>query len=421
MPMKGFAPVDDWTVAFTFFGKPVKLAVPPAEILEVKAEKYDRLPLFNEDHTWNSEMPLLQTRSTERIAATFSLDPASVVVRAGNTPDSEVFELEKDYQINPKWCAIGRTSEGRIGENQPVWIDYRYGKMRLDSIVLTPEGNIELRPGTPEIIMPVPPTLAEGEERLANLWITARLEKLQLQQDLVFPIFVTEYPQPPKIAGETIAEKLLPKTLSKLESGEKLRIIAWGDSVTVGKYLDDYEKNRWQEQFVQRLRERFPKADIELQTEAWDGRGSIHYLTEPPESEYNFRERIVDPKPDLVVMEFVNDAGLEGEALDQQYGQILEAFQKIGAEWIILTPHFVRPDWMGLQREWGINGDPRGYTHSVRAFAEKNGIAVAEGSRRYEFLWIQGIPYSTLMVNGINHPNAFGMKLFADALMELFP
>ena len=209
--------------------------------------------------------------------------------------------------------------------------------------------------------------------------------------------------------------------MSKLTSGEKLRIIAWGDSVTVGTYLEDYEKNRWQEQFVRRFRERFPEADIELQTEAWDGRGSIHYLTEPPGSEYNFQERIVDPKPDLVVMEFVNDAGLEGEALDRQYGQILEAFQQIGAEWIILTPHFVRPDWMGLGSEWGINGDPRGYTHSVRAFAEKHNIAVAEGSKRYETLWFQGIPYSTLMVNGINHPNAFGMKLFADALMELFP
>ena len=412
-------PAGDWSLFVQYRGKGTEISVPPAEILEVKAEKYDRLPLFDENRTWNSEMPLIQTRSTEGIAANFALDPASVVVRAGNTPDSEVFELDKDYKIQSMWCAIGRTPESRIREDQPVWIDYRYGKMRLDSIVLTPSGRLELRPGTPEIIMPEPPPLAEGEKRLGNLWIKARQEKLWPVQ--YFPVVETEYPEPPKVAGQTVAENLLPKTMSKLNGGEKLRIIAWGDSVTVGTYLPDYEKNRWQEQFVKRLRERFPNADIELTTEAWGGRGSIHYLTEPSGSEYNFQERIVDPRPDLVIMEFVNDAGLEGDALDRQYGKILDAFRQVGAEWIIMTPHYVRPDWMGLGTEVLIDDDPRAYTQSVREFAEKNGIAVAEGAKRYGHLWRQGIPYSTLMVNGINHPNTFGMKLFADALMELFP
>ncbi len=409
----------DWSVSVEYQGKKADIAVSPADIFEVKAEKYDRMPLFDENRTWNTEMPLLQTRSTEGIPSTFSLDPTSIVVRAGEKPDSEVFEVNKDYKIMPMWCSVGRTPESRIREDQPVWIDYRYGKMRLDSVVLTSAGQIEIRPGTPDIINPQPPKIGEGETRLGNIWITVRLEKLQ--PNLLFPILETSYPEPPRVAGQTVAEKLLPKTMAKLNGGEKLRIIAWGDSVTVGTYLPDYEKNRWQEQFVKRLGERFPKAQIELTTEAWGGRGSINYLTEPSGSEYNFQEKIVDPKPDLVIMEFVNDAGLQGDALDQQYGKILDAFREIGAEWIILTPHYVRTDWMGLDREREIDEDPRPYTHSVRAFAEKNGIAVAEGAKRYGRLWREGIPYSTLMVNGINHPNTFGMKLFADALMELFP
>ena len=48
-------------------------------------------------------------------------------------------------------------------------------------------------------------------------------------------------------------------------------------------------------------------------------------------------------------------------------------------------------------------------------------MALADASRRYGRLWRQGIPYSTLLLNSINHPDARGMKLFADALMELFP
>jgi hypothetical protein len=46
---------------------------------------------------------------------------------------------------------------------------------------------------------------------------------------------------------------------------------------------------------------------------------------------------------------------------------------------------------------------------------------VADASLRYGRLWRQGITYSTLMMNNINHPNTSGMGLFADALMSLFP
>jgi hypothetical protein len=40
---------------------------------------------------------------------------------------------------------------------------------------------------------------------------------------------------------------------------------------------------------------------------------------------------------------------------------------------------------------------------------------------RWGRLWRQGIPYRTLLLNGINHPDIRGMQLFADSLMWLFP
>jgi hypothetical protein len=56
----------------------------------------------------------------------------------------------------------------------------------------------------------------------------------------------------------------------------------------------------------------------------------------------------------------------------------------------------------------------------LRVFAAKHNVALADAARRYGRLWRQGIPYSTLMLNSINHPDARGIKIFADALMELF-
>ena len=57
----------------------------------------------------------------------------------------------------------------------------------------------------------------------------------------------------------------------------------------------------------------------------------------------------------------------------------------------------------------------------LRQFTARNQLALADASLRYGRLWRQGIPYSTLMLNSINHPDARGMRLFADSLLALFP
>jgi hypothetical protein len=76
---------------------------------------------------------------------------------------------------------------------------------------------------------------------------------------------------------------------------------------------------------------------------------------------------------------------------------------------------------MGLNRERDIDNDPRPYVAGLRQFAPAHNVALADAARRYGRLWRQGIPHSALMLNSINHPDARGMKIFADALMELFP
>jgi lysophospholipase L1-like esterase len=253
---------------------------------------------------------------------------------------------------------------------------------------------------------------------VANVWLPGRITKLGPEH--LYPVLETAYPEPPQ-ASPTLAERLCPKTMAKLRAGQPLRILAWGDSVTVGTYVPDWQHNRWQEQFVTRLRERFPQAKVELLTEAWGGRNTSSYLAEPPGSEHNYQEKVLALKPDLIVSEFVNDAGLNPQQTEERYSKLLADFQGIGAEWIILTPHYVRIDWMGLKSEREIDNDPRPYVTGLRQFCEKHQVALADASKRYGRLWRQGLPYSTLMLNSINHPDARGMKLFADSLMALFP
>ena len=76
---------------------------------------------------------------------------------------------------------------------------------------------------------------------------------------------------------------------------------------------------------------------------------------------------------------------------------------------------------MGLSAQRDIDADPRPYVAGLRQFAERHHVALADASLRWGRLWRQGIPYNTLHMNTINHPNPFGMQLFADSLMILFP
>ena len=408
----------DWSVLVEYRDQRTELAIEPAEFINVESEKHDRLPLYETLGTWNAQCFPRQIRSPENMPTTFALDDDSVVIRAGESPDSETFQQGRDFEVMPLWGAIGRKADGRIGENQPVWFSYRFGEMRLDSVVLTADGKIALRKGTPDITIPVPPELPNGETRLANIWVKACIEKLELQ--LLFPISETAYPEAEKRKGETIAETLLPRTMAKLQNGEPLRVLAWGDSVTDASYVTD-RSQRWQERFASQLQARFPDAQVELVTEGWGGRTTTAYLAEPPGSERNYREKVLDRKPDLVVMEFVNDGGLPLDVLESVYAGLLNDFRSRNIEWLILTPHYVRADWMGLDNERDIDEDPRHYVHFVRRFGQENSVAVADAAARYGRMWRQGIPYSTLMYNNINHPTPEAMQIFADALMAVFP
>jgi lysophospholipase L1-like esterase len=416
-----FKLVGDWKVQVTV-GEPKErhatLRVSPPPLITVKAETHTALPVFNPNAGGWAKGARLRGVQTQETTTPHLLDPDSFILRAGPKSKAAVFQRGKDYEIDLAWETFGRVTNSAIRSDQAVFANYRHALARLDAVVLTRAGKIVLRRGEACAAAPVPPKIGEGERHLGNLWLPGRMTKLGPEN--LFPVLETAYPEPPK-PSPTAAEQLLPKTMKKLQSGKRLRLLAWGDSVTVGQYVPDWEHNRWQEQFVARLRERFPKANIELITEAWGGRNTSSYLGEPPGSGHNYREKVLGAKPDLIVSEFVNDAGLNPQQVGERYGKLLADFQDIGAEWIILTPHYVRPDWMGLTCQRAIDDDPRPYVTGLRQFAAKYSVPLADASRRYGRLWRQGIPYNTLMLNSINHPDARGMKIFADALMELFP
>ena len=154
------------------------LGVSPPVVVTVKAEKMDRLPVFNPQMAgWVKGAPLRGVAAQE--CTSFGmLDPASLVVRTGPAADAPRLEQDKDYLADLEWATIGRQPNGTLSENQPVYVDYQYATMRIDSIVLTRDGHIELRQGEPHVSTPVPPALGKGDRLLANVFLPGRMASL---------------------------------------------------------------------------------------------------------------------------------------------------------------------------------------------------------------------------------------------------
>lgn len=409
--------VDDARSLPALRDRDVSLDIVPAEVLTVVDENCGDLPVYNpRAGGWARGYRPLPLRTQETIAAGL-LDPASFVLRDGVDKNARTLKQGIDYDADLAWGTFGRPEAVSAEQARPVYASYRHGTTRLDSILVTADGRIAYRRGVSHVAVPAPPPLANGEMRLANLYVAGRIERLSF--DHIFAVHEAAYPEPQR-REPAPAATLLPRTLAKLTSGEPLRILAWGDSVTEATYLPNPATERWQAQLVARLSQRFPKAKIELITEAWGGRNTDSYLNEPPGSLHNYKEKVLDARPDVVISEFVNDGGFTAEKTASQYTRLLADFRAIGAEWIILTPHYVKPDWMGLTRQCFVDADPRAYVQALRTFAPAHGVALADASLRWGRLWRQGVPYMTLQLNAINHPNADGMRLFVDAVMALF-
>jgi len=202
-------------------------------------------------------------------------------------------------------------------------------------------------------------------------------------------------------------------------------IVCLGDSVTAGGNASKPE-TRYVDVFTAGLRERFPQAKIDVQNISAGGSNSRQWLF-PEKFPYKGLhgannparfDRVIAAKPDLVTIEFVNDAGLNAKGVEDAYGEILKRLEPLGTEVILITPHFTMWKMMGFtsMRE----SEKRPYVLALRDFATHHHLGLADASARWEHLAKEGLPYLTLLDNTINHPDDRGHRLFAEELWKCF-
>lgn len=335
-----------------------------------------------------------------------AFDPDSLVITRGE----HRYQIGSDVLLDKAWGGLGLAPGGTLDADTEVELAYHVSQRRIDALVRDVHGHEVIRTGIPEQLTPALPDIRAGDTLLARIFVDYRNDGSNAE---ILPILATAEQAPTATTGP----ERLPLTVAKLRAGQPVTIICWGDSVTAGG--DVVSRQPYGEQLAIHLGPAYPKAKV--WSIAVGGSNSRQWLSEeqPKEPRPAWQDsrfqRIIDAKPDLVVIEFVNDQYMNKTQALSHYTTIIDRLHALGAEVLLLTP----------QRNWERDGslratDQRGLVAAYRELGHLGaaGVGVADMAGRWEHLWREGIPFPALLANGFNHPDVRGHRLFYEEVCK---
>lgn len=201
----------------------------------------------------------------------------------------------------------------------------------------------------------------------------------------------------------------LSKMREKLENGELLKIVAYGDSITQGGEATTVEL-RFQNRYVNYLLEKFPKAKIHLENSAIGGITTIQGIEQ-------LKIKVLDQNPDLVLLGFGMNDQVTADLSSVQFQENLcriadEIKEKTNAEIIMFSTFEPHPDWLfNIHRTVD-------FANATKMAARKTQCAYAD----VYSIWQKALnrkDHSSLIANNINHPNDFGHWLYFEAFKRV--
>lgn len=210
----------------------------------------------------------------------------------------------------------------------------------------------------------------------------------------------------------TFDEKMLPRTISKLRQNKPVSIVLMGDSISTGCNASGWAGAApFQPAFLELLQQHLEhqyKTKVNVTNPSVGGKDTRWALTEV--------DQVVEPKPDLVIIAFgMNDsAGRSAKEYQANTKALMEEVRKKlpEAEFILVAPMLGNKDWVRLKHEL--------FPQYRDALAElcKPGVALADMTS----IWTEFLKEKQdwdLTGNGVNHPNDFGHRVYAQVLSAL--
>lgn len=382
--------------------------VPRCEPAEVRSvfEEPAVLPPFSAD-VWSGRFVprgiLVPFRGQIGTPAPGALDTASLIIRH----EGGVLQAGPDYVVDEVFGTVCLPDGGHDAPLH-VTLDYRYSLLRIDSQVSRADGGKRVERGVSHLTNPHPPRLDPADTLEANLLVEAF-------SDGTPELF---RPRPGRNAGSyAIAPGgAIPHAARRVAIREPVSVLFLGDSITQGGDASTDESSF--PAVAGRAAQARIASPLTVSAAATGGSRSVQWLDpDDPTCDWN---RVVDAAPQVTLVEFFNDAYLEPERWEPAYDELVDRLRALGSEVVLLTPTFAMRSAMH-----GVESldDGRPYVHFLRQYAARRAIPLIDVSARWERLRDEGLPYWTVLANGINHPDDRGHRLtgefVADALVAL--
>ena len=340
-----------------------------------------------------------------------------------------------DYEIvDPGFTGI-KILNREVFDREPCLMDYRVRHQRVDVLAVNPAGELKMFYGHESIALPHWPLLPDGWEGIARIHSRyvqdltdaalypiadrrhARLINYEKDSDLAAQmpedIIVSQGLTNPlndliytRNLDYSLAVKYTAAQADKLRrriaGQKKFTLVYFGDSVTQGGDVD--KDRRWTFLIDQWLRQEYPGTEFTVINSAIGGTNSFF-------GRERFEKDVLRYRPDAVTIMFVlNDFCSDDDPILDNHRYFIRELDKIGALPIFITPNMNTETWMP--------GLDHATERIVNLAGEENRICV-DVYALWKKLRDYGIPYETMLANGINHPDNIAAELFVEGLKKL--
>ena len=341
----------------------------------------DLLQPFWESNVMHGESVLFMRRAGDGEARALVLFPIERMISVKNSTGDIIYDEGKDYKWSKNSREIVLPSGSRIASSAATDLLRPANSQQF---------HLPHRDGTGDILF------------------GGKLEYQDLQTTITYA-----HPREP---WSEITPKLdevgLPNTLAKLRGRKPLRIVVIGDSISTGCNASGWAGGApFQPAYPELVRQKLTKeygSEIELTNLSVGGMSMDWAVT--------MVDEIVEARPDLVIVAFgMNDASgrpaIDYQAkvksvIDQVRGKLPDV------EFILVATMIGNRDWISLKQELFPQ-----YSAALKQLAGP-GIAVADVTS----IWAEMLKHKQhydITGNGVNHPNDFGHRVYAQTVSAL--
>lgn len=200
----------------------------------------------------------------------------------------------------------------------------------------------------------------------------------------------------------------LSHTLSILRSGGELNVVFWGDSITDGAVASDKEQ-AFPKQTVRLMHSVFPNVQI---NSTICGIPATNTKVRLPSAETD----VFAHKPELVVVEFLNDFALDEQTLRRSYMQIIALAKKHHSELLFVRSASTAPNVYRLKNYSDFDSLPA--AKLLKELNAKQAIGLATVENAFTQAAKEGISREQLMADPV-HPNNWGHAVYARTIQQV--